>query len=358
MQLEEIFTQAKTGKFIKDTKENKGFIFHGKTLSEIKASSIEDIKELNVTEDIASLAKKGGQICTFLENSDLLLFEGLYLKWRKVGEELGITNSLLRWILMFSLVGSFATIFGFAFIGIWVGILASLIISLLWIAAARFFPTQDWEVYLDDMKGNGKNEVILHEAEKNKFIFLDATGTVIHKRKVEGYKEGSVIKITGSEGERKEIWVRGKKNEGYDTLAIDFEGIKRKLEDTRVIEVFEWDNDGKNELASISNGKIRILTKNGSLLAEKKIPSPYDAYAGDPYGDGREALVVLGIEEEAFFLNVLRGEKLSRQELAISPLFLSLVGLADIDEDGRDEVILKAFWEEKIEFMVYDLKET
>lgn len=358
MELEQILNQKGTGKFIKDEKENEGFVFHGSTLSKIKSKTIEEMKKFDVEAEILSLAKRGEEVSSLFVNNELFFFRGLDLKWRKKGKEVGIRNSSLRWILTLSLLLSFATVIGLFLVKIWLGIVAGFLSSILLLFFLQFSPTTDWKVYLGDMNGNGKNEVILQNTTGPKFIFLNQLGSVIKEIDLseEGYKEGVPIKFLEPQGEEQKIWIRAKRNGKYDAINLTLQGVTKKLRGVSLIEIIDWNNDGEPELASVSQKKLKILSNNGNILAEKEIPIPIAAYAGDLHGNGTQSLVLLGKKGEKFSLNILRGEHLSRHEIDLSPLFLDLVGLADVDKDGSDEIILKSYWKEKIRFLAYGLK--
>lgn len=358
MELEQVLNQQKTGKFIKDEKENEGFIFHGRTLSKIKSKTIEETKKFDVGAEILSLAKNGEEISSLFKNNELFFFKGLDLKWRKKGKKLGIGKSLIRWILALSLLLSFATVIGLSLVNLWLGIVAMFLCSVLLFFFLLFSPTTDWKVYLSDLKGDGKNEIILQNSSGTKFIFLDQLGSVIKEIDLskEGYKEGTFIKFLKTEGGKQEIWIRAKRNGKYDAIALTLRGITKKLQGTPLIEIIDWNTDGEYELASVSQKKLKILSKNGNILTEKDVPMTTAAYAGDLSGNGTQSLVILGKKGKSFILLILQGEHLSRHELGLDSLFVELVGLSDINDDGSDEILLKSYWEEEIRFLAYDIK--
>lgn len=360
MELEQIFNQEKKGTFIKDEKKNEAFVFHGKILSKIQPKSIEDTKKLDVNSNISSLAKSGEEICSLLENDKLFFFEGSALEWIREGKEIGIVNSLHRWALGLFLFLSFGLIISLSLlIGIWAALIAIFFISLSILSFfLKFVPTTNWNVYLRDMDGNGDHDIILHRPAGTRFIFLDHSGSIQRELDIrgDGYTKGTIIKFWKGRNEGQKIWIRAKGKEGEDTLILTLNGINKKLRGISPLEILDWNNDGQPEIASVSGRKFTIYSRKGEILLEKEISVPIAAYAGDLQGDETQSLVLLGREKGAFFLSILKGEELSTFKLDFFPLFLDLVGLADINSDECDEIILKSFWEDAIRFLVFTLK--
>lgn len=354
----EILRHEETGTFIKDEGTNEGFILNEDVLSKVTSEGINPIKKFSLDDDIANLAKRGDEISILLQNDELLFFEGDSLKWRQSGKSIGIPKLVFHWIFMLLAVGSIFLVFGLALLNLLLAVLVLIVNSVILLFLLHFFPSTEKELFLGDINEDEENEVILN-VRGELIIFLDhSTGTVLKTVNIKelGYSEGKII--SPPEKREKVLWIRAKKIEKdtteYYALTINFDGIKKVLKSLHLIEVFDWNNDGEKELASVSRKKVQIFSRKGELLTEKESPLPIAAYKGDLNGDGKMELALLGRKGERFSLHVLKGDTLCEYAFDFSPLFLLLVGTADTNTDGKDEVLLKSFFSEKIEFLVYE----
>lgn len=361
--LKEVFHQEGIGRFIKDEKENRGFILRGKTLSQIKEDGMEKEKGFVLDGEISAFTKDGGEMGLLLENNKLLFFKDDQLQWKVLGKQLGMGKSKLyqslALLLVLTIIGTLGGVISvfvsiesiihlFMYLFMVLGVFTFLI-SL----ALKFFPSVEKELYLADINDDKRNEIII-SVNNRRFVFLDgSTGKIIHEVNIEkDYTEKKIIKLPKMK-EEKEIWVRVRKDEKCHVLIITMKGVKKKIPNMNLIEVFDWNSDGVIELASVSRDHLRIHTINGSILFDTEIVFPLTAYAGNLRKREGQELVLLGKKDQTYCLYFLMEKNLFKYEMDIAPMALQVVGVADIDEDNQDEIIFKALWEDKGQIHVY-----